>query len=143
MTLITSPNTYFLLRCTYHRAVTFCLARFAFSQLLIFLGRAKFAKKLASCFTLIKMTFLQALRRFLRITVFSSMCMSYEWTADVRNVQVVFPFSIYKLNKNFIIAIFTMVSLIFLERKQIEVTYFIVQAIKSFYQLAPCWLPCK
>lgn len=143
MTLITSPNTYFLLRRTYHRAVTFCLARFAFSQLLIFLGRAKFAKKLASCFTLIKMTFLQELRRFLRITVFSSKCMSYEWTADVRNLQVVFLFSIYKINKNFIMTIFTMVWLFLLERKQIKVTYFIVQAIKSVNQLAPCWLPCK
>lgn len=143
MTLITSPNTYFLLRRTYHRAVTFCLARFAFSQLLIFLGRAKFAKKLASCFTLIKMTFLQELRRFLRITVFSSKCMSYEWTADVHNLQVVFPFSIYKINKNFIMTIFTMVWLFLLERKQIKVTYFIVQAIKSVNQLAPCWLPCK
>ena len=69
--------------------------------------------------------------------------MSYEWTADVHNLQVVFPFSIYKLNKNFIIAIFAMVSLTLLERKQIEVTYFIVQAIKSLNQLAPCWLPCK
>lgn len=143
MTLITSPNTYFLLRRTYHRAVTFCLARFAFSQLLIFLGRAKFAKKLASCFTLTKMTFLQELKRFLRITVFSSKCMSYEWTADVHNLQIVFLFSIYKLNKNFIIAIFAMVSLTLLERKQIEVTYFIVQAIKSLNQLAPCWLSCK